>query len=63
MQFLRQLRMERVHADLSLAGSGATVTEVATRWGFLHFGRFAGDYQKQFGEKPSETLQRERERH
>jgi len=55
--------MERVHADLSLAGSGATVTEVATRWGFLHFGRFAGDYQKQFGEKPSETLQRERERH
>jgi AraC-like DNA-binding protein len=58
MQFLRQLRMERAYEDLSRAENPATVTEVATRWGFLHFGRFAGDYQARFGEKPSETLLR-----
>jgi len=61
MQFLKSLRMERVHADLSRPDETATVTEVASRWGFLHFGRFAGEYQRQFGEKPSETARRARE--
>ena len=36
----------------------ATVSEVATRYGFFNFGRFARDYQKAFHEKPSDTLKR-----
>ncbi len=60
MQFLRRVRMERVRADLSRPGGKATVTEVASSWGFLHFGRFASEYHARFGEKPSETLQRSR---
>ena len=36
--------------------SETSVTEVATNWGFYHFGRFSQVYRHQFGEKPSSTL-------
>lgn len=60
MQFLRRLRLERVRADLSQRHEVTNVTQAASRWGFLHFGRFAAEYQARFGERPSETLQRSR---
>lgn len=60
MQFLRQVRLERAHLDLSQTHAGPTVTEIASRWGFLHFGRFAREYRTKFGENPSETLKRAR---
>jgi AraC-like DNA-binding protein len=58
MQFLRRLRLDGVYADLSRPDETATVTEIASRWNFLHFGRFAGEYSSRFGEKPSETAHR-----
>jgi AraC-like DNA-binding protein len=33
-----------------------TVSEVAARFGFWHFGRFTGQYNSVFGELPSDTL-------
>jgi transcriptional regulator GlxA family with amidase domain len=60
MQFLRTIRLERVQADPSQQGQVSNVTQIASRWGFLHFGRFAAEYQVRFGEKPSETLMRSR---
>ena len=56
MQFVRQLRLEAVRRDLLDAASGVTVSEVALRWGFDHFGRFSAHYRQAFNEHPSETL-------
>ena len=48
------LRSDRAHADL-MAGAGS-VTGVALRWGFTHFGRFAESYRARFGISPRDTL-------
>lgn len=56
--YVKNRRLERVRADLadSRPGSGVTVTDVASRWGFTHLGRFAVTYRSRFGETPSQTL-------
>lgn len=57
MGYLRRLRLERVREELSRAEPGTdSVTEAATRWGFIHLGRFAAAYRNAFGEHPSQTL-------
>ncbi|GII75874.1 hypothetical protein Sru01_08560 [Sphaerisporangium rufum] len=59
LAYLRGVRLAHAHADLvRMAGTGAqvTVTEVATRWGFMHLGRFAGLYRERYGRSPSSTL-------
>jgi AraC-like DNA-binding protein len=58
MEFLRRVRFERVHEELSHPNHNTTVTSAALQWGFLHLSRFAAAYQARFGEKPSETLRR-----
>ena len=59
MAYLRRLRLEEVHQELAAADPAAvSVTEVATRWGFVHLGRFAAAYSRAFGERPSATLRR-----
>jgi AraC-like DNA-binding protein len=59
MTWLKYRRLARVHDELRLADPArANVTEVATRWGFFHLGRFASDYRTRFGELPSQTLRR-----
>jgi len=52
--FWRDLRLARAHADL-LAGAGS-VTDVALRWGFQHFGRFSESYRARYGLCPRDTL-------
>lgn len=60
MAYLRELRLEQIHDELAGAEPGAvTVTEIAAKWGITHFGRFAASYQRQYLEKPSETMRRE----
>lgn len=56
--YLKSRRLERARADLADTppGAGISVTDIATRWGFTHLGRFATDYRARFGESPSHTL-------
>ena len=55
--YVRDRRLERVRAELADASpAGATVTTIASRWGFNHLGRFAVIYRSRFGESPSQTL-------
>jgi AraC-like DNA-binding protein/tetratricopeptide (TPR) repeat protein len=39
--------------------AGTKVVDVALRCGFSHFGRFAGEYRRRYGEPPSQTLKRQ----
>jgi AraC-like DNA-binding protein len=58
-QFLLLRRMHQARRALCMTTPAeTTITELATRFGFWHFGRFAGTYQSIFGESPSVTLNR-----
>ncbi|MBF4606038.1 helix-turn-helix transcriptional regulator [Curtobacterium sp. VKM Ac-1393] len=59
MQYLREVRLDRVHLELGRSRSGASlVSDVARRWQFAHLGRFAAHYRARFGEQPHETIAR-----
>jgi AraC-like DNA-binding protein len=56
MALSRRMRLQKARAELQAPRPAATVTGAAFRWGFTHLGRFAGEYAREFGERPSETL-------
>ncbi|MDF3933242.1 helix-turn-helix transcriptional regulator [Pseudomonas citronellolis] len=56
------IRLNGVMRDLLGATAHCRITEVASRWGFRHFSRFAYQYRRAFGELPSETLRRAQNR-
>jgi AraC-like DNA-binding protein len=61
MAYLRQVRMARAHDELLGADPQLTTAgTVARKWGFGHYGRFAAEYARRFGRKPSETLRTQR---
>lgn len=54
---LRHVRLSRAHDDLRAADPArVTVAAVATRWGFVHLGRFAAEYRRRYDRSPSEDL-------
>ena len=53
LEHLRNVRLDRVHAQLTGDGPPAAVTDIAYRWGFTHPGRFAADYRRRFGIGPA----------
>jgi AraC family ethanolamine operon transcriptional activator len=56
-KYLRAVRLCGARREIKrLAGSGATVHDVAARWGFWHMSAFSADYKRQFGESPSVTM-------
>jgi AraC-like DNA-binding protein len=60
LQCWGQLRLAAARACLLEGSDDTSVTEVAMRFDFSHFGRFAQEYRRHFGEAPSVTLQRSR---
>lgn len=60
MQYLRNARFEKAREALRRARPEESVTEIAMTLGFSHMGRFSVEYRRRFGERPSETLRRNR---
>ncbi|WFU59830.1 AraC family transcriptional regulator [Bradyrhizobium pachyrhizi] len=58
--YLRQIRLEAIHDELSRPENMLPVSEVALKWGFTHMGRFAAVYRSAFGLYPSDTVRRAR---
>ena len=56
MQYLRQVRLDRAHDDLTQRVG--TVADVASYWGFTNPSRFARSYRDRFGQFPAATLSR-----
>ncbi len=57
VNYLRILRLNRARRQLkNPVSSKVTVTDIATRWGFWHLGKFSRDYMTMFAELPSTTL-------
>jgi AraC-like DNA-binding protein len=58
-ELLRDIRLAQAHRLLSeVVLNPPTVSEVAHGCGFAHLSRFALEYRKRFGERPSETRRR-----
>jgi AraC family ethanolamine operon transcriptional activator len=57
-RFMIAMRLNHARRHLSRPRDEDTVTSVATRFGFFHFGHFARHYARLFGELPSQTLSR-----
>jgi len=60
VKFLRAIRLNAVRRALKAADQsrGATVADIAARWGFWHLSHFSAEYKAMFSELPSETLKR-----
>ena len=57
---LLRMRLAAARADLKRPDETASIADIALRNGLAHVGRFAAEYHKAFGERPSATLQRAR---
>jgi AraC-like DNA-binding protein len=55
-EYLRDLRLTLVHRDLLESTGGASVRDIAAKWGFVHAGRFSLLYKQKYGQLPSRVL-------
>ncbi len=55
MQYLRNVRLDAAHYQLSVRRDGPSITQAAFGSGFSHLGRFSRDYKKRFGVLPSQV--------
>jgi transcriptional regulator GlxA family with amidase domain len=56
MAHLSRMRLTAVHDQLRQSHGSVSISEVASRCGINHMGRFAVEYRKVYGELPSRTL-------
>lgn len=51
-RWVRQRRLSHCHRELSQAGRGGNITEVALRWGFNDMAHFSRAFRAQYGTSP-----------
>jgi AraC family ethanolamine operon transcriptional activator len=56
--YLARRRLAFAREALLKPNDGATVTNIAMHFGFMHLGRFSGFYRQVYGELPSMTFRR-----
>lgn len=62
-EYLRSIRLEKVRAELLKSDvSESSLTDIASRFGFSHYGHFAKNYYQRYGEYPRETVREARTR-
>jgi AraC-like DNA-binding protein len=54
MSALRRVRLELAHAEIMRSDKSSPINAIAARYGFSNPGRFAAQYQRAFGARPSE---------
>ena len=59
-EFLAEQRLQGVHKELCKPSPDATVTRIATDWGYVNLSHFARQYQRRFGQLPAQTLRSRR---
>jgi PAS domain S-box-containing protein len=59
-EYIKRVRLNHARAMLQMADKSTTVLGIALKCCFQNQGHFARDYRLAFGERPSETLERER---
>jgi AraC-like DNA-binding protein len=55
---LHRIRLEQIHAELSLGANRGSITAVARRYGFTNAARFGQAFRRHFGEAPSDVVRR-----
>jgi AraC-like DNA-binding protein len=56
LAWARQHRLQRVRAELERADQiGRSISQIASDWGFTHFGHFCYAYRRLYGETPTNT--------
>ncbi len=57
VHYLKAIRLNGVRRELrQVDPAPGVIRDIAGRWGFWHFSRFASEYRLLFGELPSDTL-------
>ena len=59
-EYIKRVRLNHARAMLQMADKSTTVLGIALKCCFQNQGHFARDYRLAFGERPSDTLERER---
>lgn len=54
LQYIRKVRLKAVYDEINFSSEVSTVSSIARKWGFSHMGRFAQEYQKEFGIYPKD---------
>jgi len=60
MAFVKDVRLQQARDLLERSGPAMSITEIAGTCGFGNLSHFAKDYFKRFGERPSDTVKRNR---
>lgn len=55
MELLKKERLKRIYSEISSGHNNSSLSEIASKWGFTHLGRFSQHFRKEFGESPSKV--------